>query len=71
MGAWIRSSIMADDVVDLGAFREAKEKAFGDCIDQRQRILRDAIKQMRKFSTYAEIVKTMRFAIEVLERRKG
>jgi hypothetical protein len=32
---------MADDVVDFGAFREAKEKAFGDCIDQRQRILRD------------------------------
>lgn len=62
---------MADDVVDLGAFREAKEKALGDCIDQRQRILRDAITRMRKFSTYAEIVKTMRFAIGVLEGRKG
>ena len=39
-------------------------------ISQRQRILALAIREMRRFSTRAEIAKTLRDAVDVLEGRR-
>jgi len=60
-------------VVDAGALREDKTKGLAvyfehmDSVGQRQRIINAAVEEMRKSSTCAEIAKTLRFAIEVLE----
>ena len=42
-----------------------------DSVGQRQRIMDAAVEEMRKFSTSAEVAKTLRFAVEVLEGRDG
>jgi len=64
-------------VVDAGALREDKTKGLAvyfehmDSVGQRQRIVDAAVEEMRKFSTSAEVAKTLRFAVEVLEGRDG
>ena len=64
-------------VVDAGALREDKTKGLPvyfehmDSVGQRQRIVDAAVEEMRKFSTSAEVAKTLRFAVEVLEGRDG
>jgi hypothetical protein len=70
-------SPMADNVIDFVDIREAKSKKFdGYCnriemVGRRQRILGLAIREMEEFSSKEEIVKTLRFAIDVLEGRGG
>ena len=60
-----------------GVFREDKAKRLADYLEhmasvgQRQRIMDAAVEEMREFSTSAEIAKTLRFAVEVLEGRDG
>jgi hypothetical protein len=57
----------------IGALREDKAKGLADyfehmeSVGRRQRIMDAAVEEMRKFSTSAEIAKTLRFAVEVLE----
>jgi hypothetical protein len=68
---------MADEIVDLGKVRESKAKKFEGCcqhmdsVGRRRQILRLAIEDMRKFSSHEEIAKTLRSAVDVLERRDG
>jgi hypothetical protein len=53
--------------------REAETDAYFqhmERISQRQRILAQAIREMRRFSTRAEIAKTPRDAVAVLEGRR-
>jgi hypothetical protein len=64
---------MTNKIVDCGALRATKAKGLAgylvhmDSVGQRQRIINAAVEEMRKSSTCAEIAKTLRFAIEVLE----
>jgi len=64
---------MTNKIVDSGEFRATKAKGLAgylvhmDSVGQRQRIINAAVEEMRKSSTCAEIAKTLRFAIEVLE----
>ena len=68
---------MADEIVDFGARREAKEeekitlRAHVDAIRECDAILAYAIKQMHEFATSVEILKTVRRAVEVLESHES
>ena len=68
---------MTNKIVDCGALRATKAKGLAgylvhmDSVGQRQRIMDAAVEEMRKFSTSAEVAKTLRFAVEVLEGRDG
>ena len=67
---------MPDKIAGLGPFREAKEGETDaylqhmEGISLRQGILSQAIREMRRFSTRAEIAKTLRDAVDVLESRR-
>jgi hypothetical protein len=67
---------MPDKITGLGPLRETREAETDayfqhmERIAQRQEILSHAIREMRRFSTRAEIVKTLRDAIDVLEGRR-
>ena len=67
---------MPDEITGLGPLREAKEAEIDvyfqhmERLSQRQGILSQAIREMRRFSTRAEIAKTLRDAVDVLEGRR-
>jgi hypothetical protein len=75
---------MTDDLVDLRTRLEAKTarlqakaredrdlpRAFGRHLHC-QAILADAIERMREICSDAEVAKTLRFAVDVLEARDG
>src|SRR3974390_1453373 len=64
---------MTSKIVDFGAIREDKAKGLAnyfehmDRVGQRQQIMAEAIEEMHKFSTSAEIAKTLRFVLDFLE----
>jgi hypothetical protein len=64
---------MTNKIRDSGTLREDKAKGLADYFEQRQRqrIMDAAVEEVLNFSTSAEIAKTLRFAVEVLERRDG
>jgi len=68
---------MTSKMIDFGAIREDKAKGLAnyfehmDRVGQRQQIMAEAIEEMHKFSTSAEIAKTLRFVLDVLEGRDG
>jgi hypothetical protein len=74
-GAW--GAQITNKIVDSGVLRKDKAKGLADyfehmhSVGQRQRIIDAAVEEMRKFSTSAEIARTLRFAVEVLEGRDG
>ena len=67
---------MPDKITGLGPLREPKEADTDvylqhmERISQRRDILSQAIREMRRFSTRAEIAKTLRDAVDVLEGRR-
>ena len=67
---------MTDKLIDFSARLRAKEEetvAYFQHMDRialRQMILSKAIEEMAEFSTAAEIAKTLRFAVDVLEGRE-
>ena len=67
---------MPDKITGFSPLREAKEAETDayfqhmERISQRQGILSQAIREMRRFSTRAEIAKTLRDAVGVLEGRR-
>ncbi len=64
---------MADKIIDLGERQAAKKQqieamlaraeTFGECAG----ILADALEQMWKIANREQILKTLRFAVEVIE----
>jgi hypothetical protein len=63
---------MTSKIIDFGAIREdANYFEHMDRVGQRQQIMAEAIEEMHKFSTSAEIAKTLRFVLDVLEGRDG
>ena len=67
---------MPDKIAGLTPPLEAKEAETDaylqhmERISQRQGILSEAIREMRRFSTRAEIAKTLRDAVDVLDSRR-